>query len=143
LTGVKQTFPVRVYYEDTDHGGVVYHANYLKFLERGRSEFLRTLGFELDVIDESFGVLFALTEAQIQFIKPARFNNMLIVESSLIALSGARMTFHQTIEHQETKRLLIKATVHLASIGRDGKVKRIPSLVASKLRSHLISEEYV
>ncbi len=142
MTGMTLSLAVRVYYEDTDHGGVVYHANYLKFLERSRTEFLRTLGLELDVIDEKYGVLFALTEAQVKFRKPARFNDMLVVESSLVALSGARMSFRQHIYHQSRRELLIEAHVHLASIDRTGKVKRMPHSVARALRTHLLPEEH-
>jgi len=140
MTGIKFSFPVRIYYEDTDHGGVVYHANYLKFLERARSEFMRTLGIELDAVDATHGILFALTEAQVQFKKPARFNDMLTVETSLTSLGGVRLTFQQSIYHQESRQLLIEATIHLASIDRNGRVRRIPPPVAQALHHHLLQE---
>jgi len=141
MTGAKLSFPVRIYYEDTDHGGVVYHANYLKYLERARTEFLRTLGLELDAVDEQYGVLFALTEAQVKFRKPARFNDLLVVESSLTALSGARMSFVQHIYRLEPRTLLIEAHIHLASMDRGGKVKRMPEPVSAALRTHLLPKE--
>jgi acyl-CoA thioester hydrolase len=142
MTGIRFSFPVRVYYEDTDHGGVVYHANYLKFLERARSEFMRTLGIELDVIDESHGILFALTEAQVRFKKPARFNDMLIIETGLASLGGVRLSFEQSIYHQDSKQLLVEATIDLASIDRAGKVRRMPAPVAQALSNHLLPQEH-
>ncbi|HKI60811.1 MAG TPA: tol-pal system-associated acyl-CoA thioesterase [Mariprofundaceae bacterium] len=141
MTGARFSFPVRVYYEDTDHGGVVYHANYLKFLERARSEFMRTLGIELDAVDETHGILFALTEARVRFKKPARFNDMLIVETGLTSLGGVRLSFEQAIYHIDSKQLLVEATIDLASIDRDGKVRRIPEPVAKTLANHLLPQE--
>jgi len=138
---MKLSFPVRIYYEDTDHGGVVYHANYLKYLERARTEFLRTLGLELDAVDKQYGVLFALTEAQVKFRKPALFNDMLVVESSLVSLGGARMSFVQHIYRLEPRTLLIEANIHLACIDRGGKVKRMPESVSAALRTHLLPKE--
>ncbi|HHH48414.1 MAG TPA: tol-pal system-associated acyl-CoA thioesterase [Gammaproteobacteria bacterium] len=72
-------WPVRVYYEDTDNGGVVYHANYLKFMERARTEWLRARGIEQDTLLETHGVIFAVASAQVDFLKPGRFNQQLQV----------------------------------------------------------------
>lgn len=137
MTAFSETLSIRVYYEDTDHGGVVYYANYLKFMERARSEFLRSAGLELDSIDTEFGVLFAVTEANVRYHKPAVFNDLLIVESSITHLRGARITFQQRIFRQQDRTLLTEAAIHLACINRDGKVSRIPAPVASCLKSHL------
>ncbi|MFQ5345811.1 MAG: tol-pal system-associated acyl-CoA thioesterase [Mariprofundus sp.] len=128
---------IRVYYEDTDHGGVVYHANYLKFMERARSEFLRSAGLELDNIDDEFGVLFAVTEAHVRYHKPAVFNDLLMVESSITSLRGARICFKQRIFRQQDHTLLTEADIHLACICRNGRVKRIPAPVLKRLKSHL------
>src|SRR5215469_10511309 len=73
------TWKVRVYYEDTDLGGVVYHANYLRFMERARTEWLRSLGFEQDNLRDHHGVLFVVVEAEVAFRRPARFNDELAV----------------------------------------------------------------
>jgi len=137
VTAFFETMSIRVYYEDTDHGGVVYYANYLKFMERARSEFLRSAGLELDKIDDEFGVLFAVTEANIRYHKPAVFNDLLIVESSMTCLRGARITFKQKIYRKQDHKLLTEADIHLACITRDGKVSRIPAPVANRLKSHL------
>ena len=137
MTRFSESMLIRVYYEDTDHGGVVYYANYLKFMERARSEFLRAAGLELDVIDREFGVLFAVTEAHIRYPAPARFNDMLIVESSIIKMRGARIIFSQRILRQNNRKLLTEAEIHLACIKRDGSVSRIPSEITTILKKHI------
>jgi len=128
---------IRVYYEDTDHGGVVYYANYLKFMERARTEFLRVAGLELDAIDRDFGVLFAVTEAHIHYHAPAVFNDLLCVESSIIRLRGARIMFHQQVFRQPGHKLLTDAEIHLACIKQDGSVSRIPDPIASVFKKYL------
>ena len=97
-------FHVRVYYEDTDHGGVVYHANYLRFMERARTEMLREKGYELDVLERDAGIIFAVRRASLDFRAPARFNDLLRVESTALSKSPVRMTFQQHISVAE-KRL--------------------------------------
>jgi acyl-CoA thioester hydrolase len=90
-------WPVRVYYEDTDAGGVVYHANYLKFLERARTERLRSLGFEQPQLRESEGVLFAVRSLEVDYLKPAYFNDALAVTADLAAVQRVSLTFRQKI----------------------------------------------
>lgn len=119
-------FPIRVYYEDTDHGGVVYHSNYLKFMERARTEMLRAQGIELDKFEQQHGVIFAVTHADVRFIKPARFNDQLEVYSTITRMSGTRIWFEQRILHMPSSTLLIEAEITVASINREGKAKRIP-----------------
>lgn len=143
MSHFQETFPVRVYYEDTDHGGVVYYANYLKFMERGRTEFLRTLGIELDVIDADFAVQFAVTEAHVRYRMPARFNDLLDVHTSLIELTGARLAFSQQICHGDSGKELCTATIRLACINRDGKPSRIPSTLSQTLQNHLNNKELI
>jgi len=135
-----ESLPVRVYYEDTDHGGVVYYANYLKFMERGRTEFLRAIGLELDSIEAEFGILFAVTEAHVRYQSPARFNDLLDVDTGLIELRGARLAFSQNIYHQASRMLLCTATIRLACINRDGDACRIPVPLIEKLKKHLNKE---
>ena len=91
------TLPVRVYYEDTDAGGVVYYANYLKFMERARTEMLRTLGFEQDQLAEQEGVLFAVHRSEADYLKPARFNDHLQVSAAVHELKKASLTFRQEV----------------------------------------------
>jgi acyl-CoA thioester hydrolase len=92
------SFPIRVYYEDTDAGGVVYYANYLRFMERARSEWMRSLGFEQDELARDPGVLFAVRSASLSFDKPARFNDVLATTVQIKNHGGASVTFVQTVE---------------------------------------------
>lgn len=90
-------WPVRVYYEDTDNGGVVYYANYLKFMERARTEWLRSLGLEQDRLISDQGVIFAVRSAQVDYLRPARFNQLLSVSAEIIETGKASMTFNQEV----------------------------------------------
>jgi len=141
VTSFTESIDIRVYYEDTDHGGVVYYANYLKFMERARSEFLRSAGLELDSIEADFGVMFAVTEARVLYHSPALFNELLSVESSLTTMRGARITFNQKIYRKSDRTLLTSGDIHLACITREGKAARIPAPVAQPLRNHLNPKE--
>ena len=96
------SWPVRVYYEDTDSGGVVYYANYLKFMERARTELLRSLGYQQDRIQQELGILFAVVSANIQYKKPARFNDELNVITSITSLGKASISFKQSVCLQPT-----------------------------------------
>ena len=90
-------WPVRVYYEDTDSGGVVYHSNYLNFMERARTEWLRTLGLEQDEIINEYGIVFVVSSLSINYLKPALFNDALQVRSSVKKMSRASLVFEQNI----------------------------------------------
>ena len=90
-------WPVRVYYEDTDSGGVVYYANYLKFLERGRSEWLRSLGIEQDVLHEQSGLIFAVRSISLDYRLPARFNEQLYVSVMIKQQTRASLVFTQQV----------------------------------------------
>jgi acyl-CoA thioester hydrolase len=90
-------WPIRIYYEDTDCGAVVYYANYLKFMERARSEWLRQLGFEQDRLMERYGVVFAVQSAQLRFLRPGRFNELLYVSAATARRGGASLTFDQHV----------------------------------------------
>jgi acyl-CoA thioester hydrolase len=92
------SIPIRVYYEDTDAAGVVYYANYLKFMERARTEWMRALGFEQDELRERHGVVFAVRSATLEFLKPARFNDLLQATAAVKRPGRASITFRQTIE---------------------------------------------
>jgi len=135
---MKSHFPVRVYYEDTDHAGVVYYANYLKFMERGRTEMLRTCGIEQSHIQTQYGVVFAVTKANVRYLSPAHFDDVLDVESQLATLKGARLSFLQKIWRQDT--LLAQASIHLACMDLNGKAKRIPAHIASAFQTHFTTE---
>lgn len=133
MTGAKHIWEVRVYYEDTDHGGVVYHANYLKYMERARTEMLRSAGIELDILEQQEGILFAVTRLSIQYSRPAGFNDLLAVESSIREVAGVRITFRQRILNRQQK--LVEADVVVACINHHGKPVRIPGCVLEQLIS--------
>lgn len=109
-------WPLRVYYEDTDSGGVVYYANYLKFMERGRTEWLRSLGFEQDELRETAGVLFAVRKVSIDYRSPARFNDALQVSVQLISRGKASLVFRQEIRAAVDGQVLCDAEVKIACI---------------------------
>ena len=108
---------VRVYYEDTDAGGVVYHANYLKFCERARTEFLRSTGVEQDALMRNRGIVFAVRSMAVDYMKPALFNDELLVSSELTVVKRASMLFEQTISRIGGDRaLLCRAQVRIACV---------------------------
>lgn len=110
-------WPVRIYWEDTDAGGVVYYANYLKFMERARTEWLRTLGIEQGPLQEQLGVIFVVVDAQTRFRKPARYGDLLAVTCSVAEHSRASLSFRQDI-YRETApdELLAAGTIRVACV---------------------------
>jgi len=91
------TLPIRVYYEDTDAGGVVYYANYLKFMERARTEYLRTYGFEQDELAEKQKVLFVVHRVEADYVKSARFNELLTVTAEIVQQKRTSLLFEQQV----------------------------------------------
>ena len=108
------SWPVRVYWEDTDAGGVVYYANYLKFMERARSEWLRSFGFEQDVLLDETGVAFVVRRVEIDYLAPARFNDQLDVAASLHEAGRASFVVRQELMRGVTR--LAEAVVTLACV---------------------------
>ena len=109
-------WPVRVYYEDTDTAGVVYYANYLKFMERARTELLRSLGFEQDELRESNGVIFAVHSLQVEYRIPARFNDLLQVSATIKQSGKASITFDQQVCREPDQALLCSGKVKIACL---------------------------
>jgi acyl-CoA thioester hydrolase len=108
------SIPIRVYYEDTDSGAVVYYANYLKFMERARTEWMRALGFEQDELARRDGVLFAVRSARLDFLKPARFNDLLQATVQVAKRGKASLTFAQQIRRESLT--LCEAEVKVACL---------------------------
>lgn len=106
--------PVRVYYEDTDAAGIVYHANYLKFAERARTELLRDLGFDHRGLAGEAGIAFAVSRCAMRFLAPARLDDLLAVHTDVIALSGARLELEQRVLREE--QLLVRLELTLAIV---------------------------
>ena len=100
----------RVYYEDTDAGGVVYYANYLKYMERARTEWLRALGVEQDSLIRELNVLFAVRSVTIEYKKPARFNDLLLISVEPHTLKPASISFKQDISHQDNETNLFTSS---------------------------------
>lgn len=122
------SWPIRVYWEDTDAGGVVYYANYLKFLERARTEWLSHLGLEQDRLAEEAGVLFVVRRVEADYLKPARFNDRLLVHCELTELRGASLTMAQRVVRGEEP--LLTARVKVVCVERAGfRPARIPPFV--------------
>ena len=125
-------WPVRVYYEDTDSGGVVYHANYLKFMERARTEFLRTLGFGQAELRERLGVLFVVRSLALQYRRPARFDDAIEVVTRLVELRRSLMKFEQKIYRGD--EVLIDATVDIVCIDAEQfRPTAIPAVVRNMI----------
>ena len=110
-------WPVQVYYEDTDAGGVVYHSQYLNFMERARTEFLRSLGLMQTKLKEEIGILFVVRDIQIRFKKPAKFDDLLNVNTKLVQVGRSLLQFEQNI-YRSTEHL-ITAKVDVVCIGAD------------------------
>ena len=122
------SWPVRVYWEDTDAGGVVYYANYLKFLERARTEWLSALGLEQDRLVEEAGVVFVVRRVEADYLRPARFNDRLTVRCELSDLSRVSLTMAQRVTRGED--VLLEAVVKVACVDRAAfRPARIPPFV--------------
>jgi len=133
-------FPVRVYYEDTDAGGVVYFANYLRFMERARTEWLRRLGFDQSELREHQGILFVVRGVEATYQRPARLDDALTVQSSLATLSRVALRFEQSIERDgET---LVSASSDVICVGATSlRPTRMPEPLMRVLRAVAVSRE--
>jgi acyl-CoA thioester hydrolase len=128
-------WPVRVYYEDTDSGGIVYHANYLKFMERARTEWLRTLGFDQSRLKQELGMIFVVRSIQIEYEKPAQFDDSLEVVTQVAAQRRASLLFHQLIQRVGSEpAVLIRSEVKVACLDSQTlKPRPIPDQVRMEL----------
>lgn len=124
------SYPLRIYYEDTDLAGIVYYANYLKFIERGRSEWLRTLGVDQGALKRDQGMVFAVRRVEADYLKPAKFDDELSVRSALQVLGGARIELRQEVWRGPD--LLFTAQVTLVCIADTGHAARIPAEIRRK-----------
>lgn len=126
--------PLRVYYEDTDFSGNVYHANYLKFCERARSDFLRVAGIDQNAM---FGagdpIMFVVRRVLCDFLRPARFDDLLVIETRLGELAGARFELMQQVLRGDES--LFSADVTVALIDGRGRPRRVPPEIAARIVS--------
>ena len=133
-------YPIRVFYEDTDAGGVVYYANYLKFMERARSEWLRSLGWDIMKCQSELGLIFVVKSVSLDFVSPARLADELTVTVRLIKLGKIGMSLEQSIYNQD--RLICSGLVKLATLdyqpnGEGFVLKRLPA----QLRTAVLNVE--
>jgi acyl-CoA thioester hydrolase len=125
----EHSFPVRVYYEDTDFTGNVYHAAYLKFLERGRTEWLRERGIHHHELAR-IGIAFAVRSMDIQFDGAAHIDDLLLVKTAILSMSGARLVLRQSIVREE--QVLTRADVMVVAIKTSGGPTRLPREITAR-----------
>ncbi|EAQ44199.1 MAG: tol-pal system-associated acyl-CoA thioesterase [Roseobacter sp. MedPE-SWde] len=125
------TFPVRVYYEDTDMGGIVYHANYLRFIERARSDWVRGLGNDQNAMRDA-GIIWVVQRIEADYLAPAKYDDELLIETEVIKLSPARLIMGQLVKRGETE--LFRAKVSAVCIASDtGRPTRLPAEIRALL----------
>lgn len=127
-------FPIRVYYEDTDAGGVVYYANYLKFFERARTEMLRALGYEQSQLRNKEGIIFVIRSVQINYLRPAVFDDLLHVSAIVSHVKKVSLVFEQTISRDNT--LLCTGIIEVACVQAENfRPCAIPNYLAEQLKN--------
>jgi acyl-CoA thioester hydrolase len=120
-------WPIRVYYEDTDLAGVVYYANYLRFIERARTEWARERGLDQGRLREEEGIVLAVRRVEADYLSPARFDNVLEVRTDLLEVTGARVILTQEVWREESR--LFAAKVVLVAMDAGGRARRVPALL--------------
>ncbi len=132
-------WPIRVYYEDTDAGGVVFYANYLKFFERARTEMLRALGYEQDHLLRTEGIIFAVRSVQVDYLSPARFNQQLQVFTQLTLVKKASLVFEQVVKRDDD--VLCEGSVRVACLDAQTlRPKAIPETLFRAILEHTTNE---
>jgi acyl-CoA thioester hydrolase len=132
-------WPVRVYYEDTDAGGVVFYANYLKFFERARTEMLRAMGYEQDELTTVEGIIFVVRSVQVDYLSPARFNEQLQVSAAVSLAKKASLTFEQVITRGDD--VLCKGIIRIACLdAQTMRPKAIPETLFRAILEHTTNE---
>jgi acyl-CoA thioester hydrolase len=126
---------IRVYYEDTDLAGIVYYANYLKFIERGRSEWIASLGIDQMDLRARDGVVFAVRRVEADYLRPAHFGDDLVVETRLASIGGARIVLDQAVLRGGER--IFQAEVTLVCLSDDGHAHRVPQEVRARLSGQL------
>lgn len=129
--GNRHLFPLRVYYEDTDAGGIVYHASYFRFIERARTEMLRSLGIELNAALDVYGVLFVVHSGDMRFRRPAKLDDVMTVETILCDLGVASLNARQTVWRGEEE--IFSCNLKLATVNSLGRSAPLPDVLRTKL----------
>ncbi|PWG17893.1 tol-pal system-associated acyl-CoA thioesterase [Salibaculum griseiflavum] len=123
--------PIRVYYEDTDLAGIVYYANYLKFIERARTEWVREMGVDQSRLKAEEGVVFAVRRVEADYMQPAKFDDELIVETTVEMMTGVRVVVKQDVMRDGV--VLFSALVTLVALGSEGQPVRLPAVFRRNL----------
>ena len=129
------TLPIRVYFQDTDAGGVVYHASYVNFMERARTEWMRSFGFTNAGLMKELGVVFVVRSLKLDYLKPALLDDLLSVSAQLKDVGRSRVTLHQTVTRGED--LLVEAEINLVSISLESfKPVSVPEVLRKQWKVH-------
>lgn len=130
------TLPVRVYFQDTDAGGVVYHASYVNFMERARTEWLRGFGFSNAGLMKAFGVVFVVRSLKLDYLKPALLDDLLLVSAQLKEVGRSRVTLLQTMKRGE--EILVEGEIHLVSVSLETfKPVSVPEVLREQWKTFL------
>lgn len=130
---------VKIYYEDTDCGGVVYYANYLKYFERARTHYLEERGLSVSGLMNQ-GTAFVVVRAELDYRSPARYGDTLLVDTVVSDLSAASMTFAHVVKEKASGRIIVEGSARLAATDGNGKVKRLDKAIVAALQSGLGKE---
>ena len=126
----KSTFQCRVYYEDTDLAGIVYYANYLKFIERARSEWVRNLGLDQNVLRKDHGIVFAVRKVEADYLKSAKFDELLLISTELQKKTRVRLNFSQEI--YSGSDLIFRANLVIVPLSVAGGLVKLPKIIFDK-----------
>ncbi|MSP51962.1 MAG: tol-pal system-associated acyl-CoA thioesterase [Alphaproteobacteria bacterium] len=137
IAGVTHVLPLRVYYEDTDAAGIVYYANYLRFIERARTDFLRLAGISQSGLWRDSGLAFAVRDCEIHYLSPARLDDEVEVHTRLTELGGATLHAEQTVRRGATD--LVRSQVRIACVDRAGRPARLPRQLRNALKRFVLS----
>jgi len=142
IEGRVHILPVRVYFEDTDFAGIVYHANYLKFIERGRSDFIRLLGIHHQALknpEDGEAAVFVVRRIEMDYLRPAKLDDVLVVETICSEIGGASLTLTQEVKRDGV--VLVRAKVVVVLISESGKPQRIGKMIRGALSDYMESGE--
>ena len=130
----RDTIEVRVYYEDTDCGGVVYYANYLRYFERARTEYLETRGHSVAALMEQ-GTIFVVVHAEVDYRSPSRYGDTLVIQTNVSEVTSASFTFSHVAREKASGRLVVEGSARLAATDGNGKVKGLDDALVAALQS--------
>ncbi len=132
---------IRIYYEDTDCGGVVYYANYLKYFERARTEYLETRGYSVAELMKQ-GIVFVVVHAEADYCSPGRYGDTLVIETEIGDVTRAALTFSHVVREKVSGRVVVKGSARLAATDGNGKITRLDNGLVTALQSGRHSAEH-